>query len=160
MPNMVSVGISDHKVSVNHDDILITYSLGSCLGVTVYDSQNNIGGLIHCLLPLAKVDPEKARNKPEMFVETGLPLLLKKMFELGARKNNLIIKAAGCGAPLQSAKSMKVGERNFVVFRKILWKNGLLLKGRDIGGTKPRTMLLDMKTGETLIKSQGSEYKI
>ena len=49
-PTLV-VNISDFKISNNPGDHIVTYSLGSCLGVTVYDPTLRLGGMIHCLLP-------------------------------------------------------------------------------------------------------------
>jgi len=51
----------------------------------------------------------------------------------------------------------KIGERNYTVLRKILWKNDILIAAQDIGGTVSRTMYLYMATGETRIKSGGQE---
>jgi chemotaxis protein CheD len=156
----MTVGISDMAISRNSQDILITYSLGSCLGLTVYDPENKIGGLIHCLLPLAQTDQEKSKKNPMMFVETGVPLLLQKILALGAKKNNLIIKAAGCGKALNSGEQFNIGQRNFTVLRKILWKNNLLIKSKDVGGSKARTMTLEIETGDTIIKSGSERYKL
>jgi chemotaxis protein CheD len=39
------VGISDLKVSKNPGDVLITYALGSCIGITVYDPKARVGGI-------------------------------------------------------------------------------------------------------------------
>lgn len=160
MANVKTIGISDVKISKDLKETLITYSLGSCLGLAVYDPENQVGGLIHCLLPLAKIDPEKAKKNPNMFVETGVPLLLQKMISRGAKKKNLIIKAAGCGKALNSGEQFNIGNRNFTVLRKILWKNNLLLSGKDVGGSKARTLSLRMEDGEVLIKSGSEKYTI
>ncbi|MFA5479208.1 MAG: chemotaxis protein CheD [Candidatus Muiribacteriota bacterium] len=148
------------KIIKDTSESLITYSLGSCLGLTVYDSQNKIGGLVHCLLPNAKIDEEKAAKNPYMFVETGVTALFNQMFKLGASRKNLIVKAAGCGAALNTTSQFNIGERNFTILRKILWKNNILLNGKDVGGSKPRTMILEMETGETTIKVGAERYKI
>ena len=79
---LITVNISDMKVSSNPEDVLVTYSLGSCVGVTLYDPLQKIGGLIHCMLPLSKVDPERAKEVPYMFVDTGLPLMLQTLINI------------------------------------------------------------------------------
>ncbi len=68
----ITVDISDMKIAQNREDVIVTYSLGSCVGLTLYDPVAGIGGMIHCMLPLSKIDPEKARIKPYMFVDTGV----------------------------------------------------------------------------------------
>ena len=98
-----TVDISDLKVSDNENDILVTYSLGSCVGVSLYDPIEKIGGLIHCMLPLSKVDRDKARKNPYMFVDTGVSKMLQELYDRGAKKKNLIAKLAG-GAKLLDKK--------------------------------------------------------
>lgn len=153
-------GISEMIVSDNPGEILITYSLGSCLGVTIYDPVVKIGGIIHCMLPLSSVDKKKAEKAPAMFVDCGFPLLLETMFKMGVQKKNIILKAAGCAQMLDPQGRFKIGERNFAMLRKILWKNGILINGQQIGGCVSRTVALDMETGITTIRSQGKEVEI
>ncbi|MFP4547992.1 MAG: chemotaxis protein CheD [Fidelibacterota bacterium] len=152
-----TVDISDLKISDNENDILVTYSLGSCVGVTLYDPEEKIGGLIHCMLPLSKVDREKARKNPYMFVDTGLMKMLQDMYARGAKKKNLIAKLAGGAKLLDKNNIFNVGERNIVVVRKILWKNDILIKGMDVGGSKSRTVRLYMDSGRTTVRNKGEE---
>ena len=117
--NRVVVGISEMQISNQPEDLLVTYSLGSCIGVTVYDPVAMIAGMIHCMLPLSKIDPNKAKNSPCMFVDTGIPLLFNTIYEMGAEKKRTIVKIAGCSSLLDEKKLFKIGERNHTVFRKI-----------------------------------------
>lgn len=154
------VDISDLLVSKNPTDILVTYSLGSCIGVTVYDPIARVGGMIHFMLPESKVSPEKARRKPGMFADTGVPMLFKKIFALGGSKDGLIVKAAGGSQLMDQNKVFNIGERNFVILRKMLWRNNILMKAHDIGGTLTRTVRLDMATGQTTVKSSRGEIEL
>ena len=151
--SLVVLGISEVHVSKKPGDILITYSLGSCIGVTIYDPELRLGGMIHYMLPLSKISPEKAAAKPAMFADTGIPLLLKQMYKMGAAKDRLIVKAAGGSRLMDQNKVFNIGERNYVVLRKILWKNNILIKNEDVGGNIPRTLRLEIDTGLTTIKS-------
>ena len=90
--NLVPVGISEYALSNQKTDNLITYSLGSCAGISMYDPVAGVGGLIHCMLPLSTSDLAKARQVPATYVDTGVVLLLQKLFELGAERKNLICK--------------------------------------------------------------------
>ena len=49
----------------------------------------------------------------------------------------------------------KIGKRNFLILRKLLWKEMLLLKSYDVGGSSSRTMLLEIGTGKVMIRSNG-----
>lgn len=150
------VGVSDVKVSDNEHETIITYALGSCLGIVVYDPIAKVGGLLHAMLPLSKADPEKAKLKPAMYIDTGLAILLKGVYNLGAKKSNLVLTVAG-GASMKKNSSddyFKIGKRNFTTLRKLLWKNGFMISSQDIGGTKSRTMTLRISDGQVLINKK------
>ena len=158
--NNVIVGISEMAVSDRADDVLITYSLGSCLGVTFYDPIQRVGGMIHCMLPLSQIDLTKAKETPCMFVDTGVVKLLQEMFNHGCKKSSMIVRVAGGSAVLDSKGLFKIGERNFTVFRKILWKNSMLIKAEDVGGNISRTIRLEISTGRFIVKSGGEEKEL
>lgn len=151
------MGVADMKVSANKGDLIVTHALGSCLGVAVYDSAACVGGLLHVMLPLSTIDPEKADLNPFMFVDTGFPRLLLECFKTGAQKQRLEIRVAG-GANSYGKEGndlFQIGKRNLIILRKFLWKDGLLLKSYDVGGSNSRTMSLEIGTGKVTIKSNG-----
>lgn len=157
MGTKVVVGISDMKVSRSPEEEIVTYSLGSCLGLVIFDPATKIGGMIHCMLPLSGSDPVKAKTMPFMYTDTGVILLLQALFEMGAAKKNLIVKAAGCSKILDEKGLFNIGERNYTVMRKILWKNNILITSESIGGAISRTLTLYMSSGRTTIKTAGVE---
>jgi len=147
-------------VSSDPNVTLVTYSLGSCLGVTAYDPALKIGGMVHCMLPLSRADKAKAQANPLMFVDSGVGQLLTKLFEMGVDKNRLEIKAAGASCILDSKGVFKIGERNYTVFRKVLWKNKLMIAAEDVGGNKSRTVRLELATGRVTINSKGNTVEL
>ena len=155
-----TIGISMMAVSRDPRDVLITYALGSCVGLTLYDPVALVGGMIHCLLPLSRIDQKRAEENPCMFTDTGIPALIRAVLDQGASKSRLIAKVAGAGAPLDSCGAFQIGERNFTVLHKVLWKNGILITGQETGGSKPRTMSLYMATGVTTIKGRDGEVPL
>ena len=72
----------------------------------------------------------------------------------------MVIKAAGCGNPLGKNEMFKIGERNYTVLKKLLWKNNILLEAEDVGGTISRTVYLDLGTGQTVISSGGKKAEL
>ena len=158
--NKLAVGISDMQVTTDGHKVLITYSLGSCVGLTLHDAVAGVAGMIHCMLPLSKIDPDKAIRNPYMFVDTGVPALLKTMYERGATRKNLIAKVAGAGSPLGNGQVFKIGQRNYTVLRKVLWKNNILIKGENVGGSAARTMIMNVATGYTVVKMDGEELEL
>jgi chemotaxis protein CheD len=53
--------------------------------------------------------------------------------------------------------SFQIGKRNIVALKKLFWKNGVLIKGEDVGGSKSRTVTLNVASGEVRIKSNGQD---
>jgi len=152
------VSISDMRVTARPRHVLVTHSLGSCLGLAVFDPVVKVAGLIHCLLPV--MPKNKHSNNPYMFVNTGIPAMIKSMFNLKAKKNDLIIKAAGCGRMMNVSNSFDTGANNFEALRRLLEINELRLAASDIGGTVPRTMRLYADTGAVVISSLGKSWEI
>lgn len=155
-----TVGISEMSVSNKPEDVIVTYSLGSCVGLALYDPEARVGGMIHCMLPLSRIDPEKAKKNPCMFTDTGVPKLLQAVLEMGATRRRLVAKVAGAAAPLNDNSVFKIGERNYVVLRKVLWKNDILIASEQVGGTVARTLFLHLDTGRTVVKSGGKETEL
>ena len=157
-----TVGVADMKVSAQKGDLLITHALGSCLGVTVYDPVASVGGMLHVMLPLSTIDPVKAERNPFMFVDTGFPALLAECFETGAQRQSLEVRVAGGANSWNKEEGdfFQIGKRNLIVLRKLLWKNGLLLKSHDVGGSNSRTLSLEIGTGIVTIKSGGEVKRL
>lgn len=156
MATSYTVGISEMQVTNTPGTRIVTHALGSCLGITIYDPIVRVGGMIHVQLPLSAIDLKKSVERPCMFVDTGIPLLFETAYRLGAVKKRISLKVAGGAQFLDSNGQFKIGERNFTILRKILWKNDVLIDSQDVGGTISRTMALDVDTGAVTIRS-GSE---
>ena len=104
MTNII-VGVADMKVNADGKCVLVTYSLGSCIGVAIYDPVVRVGGLLHYMLPESSLDRIKAKKNPYMFGDTGIPLLFKETYKLGAKKNRLKVIVVG-GAQILDQKGL------------------------------------------------------
>ncbi len=154
------VDIADFKVAAGPQDTLVTYSLGSCIGVTIWDSEVRVGGMIHFMLPDSSLSPAKAKANPPMFADTGIPLLFRAAYQLGASKKRLIVKCAGGSQLLDDKGTFSIGKRNYVMLRKIFWKNGILIDAEDVGGSISRTMRLEIGTGRVTLKTRNGEVEM
>ena len=151
------VGVADYKVASNPADMIVTHALGSCLGIAAYDPVNKVGGLFHVMLPAARVNPDKARNNPYMFVDSGLPLFFRELYARGAEKKNIVVKIAGGAALRNENDFFAIGKRNYITASKLFLKNGIMVQGEDVGGGNCRTMYMELKTGRVWIASGGRE---
>jgi chemotaxis protein CheD len=149
------VGVADMVASNDSGAELVTYSLGSCLGVTVYDPIKKIGGLLHLMLPTSTIDPVKAVNSPFMFVDTGVPRLFQGVYGLGGERHRVQVKVAGGAQFLDHQRTFNIGERNIQAFQALLQRNGHAVMAHDVGGFASRTVRLDLSTGKVSIHSPG-----
>lgn len=151
----VVVGIADFAVSNNQNIVLTTYSLGSCLGIAVYDPIAKAGGLLHIMLPDSSISPEKAVVQPAMFVDTGIPALFRAAYELKADKHRMLIYVAG-GAQIMDDKGyFNIGKRNYDALISLFGRHGLRIEAEQVGGMVNRTMSLNLETGHVTLKVSG-----
>ena len=151
---VVVVDIADYKVSADPGTELITYSLGSCIGVTIWDPVVRVGGLLHFMLPQASLAPHKAKSRPGMFADTGLPALFRAAYELGAVKKRLTVKVAGGSRLFETSEDMNIGKHNYTALRKLFWRNNVLIDGEHVGGEISRTMRLQLDTGQVTVENR------
>ena len=156
----IIITVSDAKVSCDPSDVLVTYSLGSCIGVCLYDPATNIGGMLHYQLPNSKIDPKRAKSNPFMFGDTGMKILVDKLVSMGAKKKRMQVKIAGGASMATGPKGFDIGKRNHLAFRKIMWKNGMFVDSEDVGGFSPRNVYLDVADGAVTVKSNGREKRL
>lgn len=150
----IIVNVSDAKVSRDPDAVIATYSLGSCIGVSLYDPVVKVAGMLHYQLPSGSMDADRARQNPTMFGDTGMAYLLDEMAKMGAVKKRMRVGLAGAAQMLNDTKVFDIGRRNHTQIRKILWQHGMFIAGEQVGGKIPRTMFLRVSDGQMTIKAQ------
>ncbi len=141
--NIVVVGVGDLKIAKSPK--IIKTSLGSCVGVVLYDSIQKIGGMLHLMLPHCR----DRNSKLSKYADTGIPLLLDLMInEAKANKNALKAKIFG-GAKMFTVNSdlFDIGKSNILETKNILENSGLKLVASRLGGTKGHQISLDTETG-------------
>ena len=157
---LINIPIAAHIVSRRPHEILVAHSLGACIGLSVYDPEVQVGGILHCVLPDSRIDRKKAGKYPCMFADTGIPLLLKKCIEYGAEPRRLQLKVAGAADLMNVPDIMDFGKQNYLMIRKIFMKNKIPIHAEDVGGSGSRTMMLFIETGQVVIRSSGSEKEL
>ena len=137
---------------------LVAYGLGSCVGVCLYDPVSKVGGLAHVMLP------ENTNNKthadmPGRYADDAITNLIEMLAGAGADRGKLEARISG-GAQMLSAPGLSdkfnIGARNATTVRAELQKNGLRLRGEDVGGQAGRTLTLDLDSGTVTVKTLGA----
>jgi chemotaxis protein CheD len=153
---LITVGIGGLEVTADREAVIITHGLGSCIAVLTYDPFVKIAGMLHFQLPTSSLSPERARETPGIFADTGIPQLFERMYALGAKKPNILVKVAGGGNFHGDSGTFDIGKRNYTMMRKIFWKAQVMVSKEDCGGNLSRTARLFVDTGQVTIQS-GSE---
>jgi chemotaxis protein CheD len=151
--------VTDHHVRIAHHAVargsgrLVTIGLGSCVAIALHEPRSRVSGLAHVLLP----DPSVARDtsNPARFASTAVPLLVDDMRALGA-KGAITAKLAG-GASLfgtmLASGGQQMGARNIAAARAALATAGIPLLAEETGGTAGRSVVLDVQSGELMVRS-------
>ena len=149
------VGMADMLASNDARAYLVTYSLGSCVGVVIYDSAIKVGGLLHAMLPDSNIHSDRVIDRPYMFVDTGLPALFHAVYALGGLKHRLTVKLVGGAEFLDQKKIFNIGNRNVECVTALLARNAVRLAASETGGHDSRTVRLELATGNLTVESPG-----
>jgi chemotaxis protein CheD len=153
-----TVGIGECVVSHDPDAVIVTYALGSCIGLVVYDAVAAVGGLLHYMLPYSRLAPGRPPPNPFMYADTGIPLLFRTAYEHGAVKARMRVTVLGGAQLMRGSDTFQIGTRNLLALRNILWNAGVMVHREDVGGSSPRGVRLDVGTGRVLV-SCGREQR-
>lgn len=149
----ITIGIADLNVA-RPPDTLVTYALGSCVGICLYDQTARVAGLSHILLPQSGQIP--GNKTPMKFADTAIPMLMVKMQAMGARPNQLKAKIAGGAqmfAATGNASIANIGARNVAAVKATLQRLKIPIVVEDTGANYGRTLLFDADTFTMLIRS-------
>ena len=147
----ISVGIGEGKTAVNQQ-ILISYALGSCVGVCMYDRDKKIAGMAHIVLP--GKESAVSRENPYKFADEGVRELIHLMTSHGADKRRLTAKLAG-GAKMFETNNSKweIGSRNTETVKRVLKEEGVRVAGEDTGKNYGRTITFYAENGQMRVRT-------
>ncbi|WP_274651523.1 chemotaxis protein CheD [Paenibacillus humicola] len=152
--HVVKVGMADLNIAAD-GAVLRTTGLGSCVGLTLYDGQAKIAGMVHVMLPTSQIARE-AEVKKAKYADTAIPALVELMLVSGAAAGRMTAKMAGGAQMFAFAAqndSMRIGPRNVESCRTVLSKFAIPLLAEDTGGSSGRTIEIDSASGVLTIRS-------
>ena len=154
MSNTITIGIADLNIA-RAPDVLVTYALGSCVGICIYDANSHIGGLAHIMLPDSKLMPA-GNVQIAKFADTAIVQLVKNLELAGARRSFLKAKIAGGAqmfAALSNSDIANIGQRNVVAVKRVLNELHIPIIAEDVGANYGRTLYFYAQDGTMRIKS-------
>ena len=134
---------------VHDEDILVMTTLGSCIAACIWDREKRIGGMNHFLLPDGGSGGGADGGR---YGSYAMDLLIGELVKRGATRSTMEAKIFGGGAVISGMNTINVGERNIEQGWKLLDEYGFQLQGIDVGEDIPRTVTLDVGTGEVTMR--------
>lgn len=151
----ITVKIADLQIAKS-PDVLVTYALGSCIGISMFDKLKRVGCLGHIMLPGdEKTDTSKT---PMKFATSCIPMMVDEMVKNGCAKSNIEARIAGGASLVQFSNESSlsnIGFRNAAAVKRTLLRSGIRIVAEDTGKDFARTMYLDTNTGVVTIKTYG-----
>lgn len=154
------VGISDCKLSDDPTDTVVTYALGSCVGVALYDPRNRVGGLLHIMLPDSQFRSSAREFNPFMYADSGIYAFLNGLLSKGARKERLEARIAGGANMLQHSSLLDIGKRNAETVVATLKLERIPILGQSLGGVVGRSMSIRLDDGHVSVRLLGRGEEI
>ncbi|MCL1904074.1 MAG: chemotaxis protein CheD [Oscillospiraceae bacterium] len=156
----LSVGISDWKIG-KPPDVVVTYALGSCVGICLYDKKTKIAGLSHIMLPESTGSGEGSGLNRMKFADTAIPDMFNKMLIMGASRATVTAKIAGGATMFTTGASCRfnIGERNVASVKAALHALRIPILAQDTGADYGRTVFMYPEDGKVTIKSAGKGEK-
>lgn len=161
MSKAIVVGISDLNTARN-GDVLVTYALGSCVGICLFDPGTKIAGLSHIMLPAASGFPCSSGVR-EKFADTAIEILVQRMLGIGAKQLGIRAKIAG-GAQMfrniANASLAAIGDRNVLAVKQELLRLRIPLVAEDTGKDYGRTVFFTSDEGLMKVRSVNAGERV
>lgn len=155
MSTNLTVGMGEIQVARGAGTALTALGLGSCVGVCLYDPITRVAGMVHVVLPKSQSD--KSGELPGKFADIAIPVIVRRMVEMGASASRLKAAIAG-GAQLFQfgvSNTLDVGARNSEAVIAMLQEMNIPLIAKDVGGSVGRTLRLISDNGLVVVRTIG-----
>ncbi len=153
----IMIGVGEYGGSNKPGEVIKTLALGSCVaGIVLHPSTKTVG-MIHVALPDSKTNPDRAKERPGYFADTGIPALLKLMAQISKNTGTkeYLLKLTGGAKVMDPNNLFNIGDRNALAMKKIFWRFGMGPVAEDTGGQTSRTVAAYTDTGRIVISSPG-----
>lgn len=136
------------------DSILRSEGIGSCVVIAAYDSKKKTGAMAHVMLPETSTISDDAMPKTR-YAFDAIQALLAAMGGAGSALADIEVCLAG-GANVLERDNDTIWKANVDSVKKILNEKALRIAAESLGGTKRRSVSLDIGTG-TVACAKGDE---
>ncbi len=156
----ILVRVADLNIATG-DQVLVTYGLGSCVAILLYEPQRRIAAMAHIMLPSLSL--ARRGDMPGKTPHTAVPALVDAMVKLGADRRKInarLVGGASLFASLTPPGSIQMGERNVVSCREVLNQEAIPLVKEQVGGECGRSVWLYAGDGRAIIRSASQSEQL
>ena len=140
------------EIVVVENSHLLKTTLGSCVGIVLYDEIRRVTGLAHIMLP-RKLDRDSSIGK---YADTALPAIVQRVLERGVSQDRITARIAGGANMFRTATDRgiaTIGEQNIAAVKELLEGLKIPVVFEDVGGEHGRTVVFDNETGRIEVKT-------
>jgi len=151
----IIVGIGEHAISNNKDDVIKTFALSSCVAITVYCPEKYVAGMAHIVLPASRRQTDTPDTKPYYYADTAVPKLINTICsQYGCNKNALKIQLFGGANSTMPNDIFQIGPKNLSSVKEILTNMGFAHDAAQTGGSFSRTIEMSVLDGSIKLTAQ------
>jgi chemotaxis protein CheD len=158
MSERIKVGMARWEIG-RGEDVLISFGLGSCVALGLYDAQSQTAAMAHIMLPDSKQFHYRKEANQAKYADTALLAMLEHFQSLGIARQRLRAKLVG-GAnmfifPVRDGgqEGLNIGKRNIEAVKVELIKAGIPVTAEDVGGLLGRSIEFFAKNGKIKIRT-------
>jgi chemotaxis protein CheD len=158
MPRKIEVTMGRGAVT-RAPHIISSSGLGSCVVVTLYDTEQRLGGLAHIMLPDS--NNLNSYHHPYKCADTAIATLIKELRSMRATHRDMVAKLVG-GAKMFLASDdfgPGIGDQNIISIKRILERKRIPVIGENTGGNYGRNVEFYLDSGKVMVKAIGREVK-
>lgn len=139
--------------------IISSSGLGSCVVLTLYDTERRMGGLAHIMLP----DSISLNGSHPAYkcADTAIATLIKELRSMRASPRNMVAKLVGGAKMFLSNDDFGpcIGEQNIISVKQILKRKRIPVIAENTGGNYGRNVEFYLDSGKVRVRAIGREDK-
>lgn len=158
-PNQVKqcISVATGEVAVaNAGEELVSYAIGSCIVVTLYNAATCSGAIAHIMLP--GTAPDNTTKVATRYAQNAIEAILAMMQWPTVNADALAVCLVGGGNVLKR-ENETICSHNIQSVRSIIKAFNMHIEAESLGGTVRRSVRFDVSSGALYVREDGApEY--
>ncbi len=144
---MKTIAVKPMKCEFANEGLLWIDKIATGVGIILFNPQHRIAAGLHILRGLSQ---GRNTENPAYFADTAIEYVIQEFQKRGV-VGQISVAIAGGAAMMSSGESENVGARLVSTVKTLLEKKNLAIKLESVGGSKLRTIILNIDEGKIKI---------